>query len=238
MSSANDFVIENGVLTKYRGRGGVVVIPEGVETIKDSVFQGWEIITELTIPASVKSIGLLALYGCSGLERITMTVDLLRSCDSWECVFGGTGKTVEVLLLEEGKEPYLAVAAFRKGRTSQDWAYEEDYLVPLTEENRRDYDRFIATGEFAGFRMNEQGRLKAMVWRLAETDRPIAEEYRSLFLETLVSKFSKLVKLQDPSLVRDALAAGIVTDSTRKKITNALKKSAMPGIRDLAVQLG
>ena len=29
MSSASDFVIENGVLTEYKGPGGDVVIPEG-----------------------------------------------------------------------------------------------------------------------------------------------------------------------------------------------------------------
>ena len=33
MSSASDFVIENGVLTEYKGPGGDVVIPEGVTSI-------------------------------------------------------------------------------------------------------------------------------------------------------------------------------------------------------------
>ena len=30
MSNASDFVIENGVLTKYKGFGGKVIIPEEV----------------------------------------------------------------------------------------------------------------------------------------------------------------------------------------------------------------
>lgn len=34
MSNANDFVIEQGVLTKYTGPGGDVVIPEGVTVIE------------------------------------------------------------------------------------------------------------------------------------------------------------------------------------------------------------
>ena len=34
MSNANDFVIEQGVLTKYIGPGGDVVIPEGVTVIE------------------------------------------------------------------------------------------------------------------------------------------------------------------------------------------------------------
>ena len=38
MSNANDFVIENGVLTKYVGSGGDVVIPEGVNEIGAAAF--------------------------------------------------------------------------------------------------------------------------------------------------------------------------------------------------------
>lgn len=38
MSSASDFVIENGVLKEYRGFGGDVVIPDGVTTIGDGAF--------------------------------------------------------------------------------------------------------------------------------------------------------------------------------------------------------
>ena len=34
MSSTNDFEIENGILKKYTGPGGDVVIPDGVTTIE------------------------------------------------------------------------------------------------------------------------------------------------------------------------------------------------------------
>ena len=40
MSSASDFIIENGVLTKYVGPGGDVTIPEGVTSIGDNAFYG------------------------------------------------------------------------------------------------------------------------------------------------------------------------------------------------------
>ena len=36
----SDFVIENGVLTKYTGIGGDVVIPEDVKEIGAHVFEG------------------------------------------------------------------------------------------------------------------------------------------------------------------------------------------------------
>ena len=40
MSSASDFIIIDGVLTKYTGPGGDVVIPAGVTSIGDSAFSG------------------------------------------------------------------------------------------------------------------------------------------------------------------------------------------------------
>ena len=40
MSNPSDFIIENGVLKKYVGPGGDVVIPEGVTTIQDFAFFG------------------------------------------------------------------------------------------------------------------------------------------------------------------------------------------------------
>ena len=38
MSSASDFVIENGILTEYKGSGGDVVIPDGVTSIRSGAF--------------------------------------------------------------------------------------------------------------------------------------------------------------------------------------------------------
>ena len=40
MSSNNDFEIENGVLVKYTGAGGDVVIPDGVTSIGNGAFSG------------------------------------------------------------------------------------------------------------------------------------------------------------------------------------------------------
>ena len=41
----SDFQITNGVLTKYIGPGGKVVVPEGVTEIADRVFDGNDKIT-------------------------------------------------------------------------------------------------------------------------------------------------------------------------------------------------
>ncbi len=57
MSNPNDFVIENGVLKKYKGPGGDVVVPDGVTKIGDSAFRLSSEVTSITFPDSVTSIG-------------------------------------------------------------------------------------------------------------------------------------------------------------------------------------
>ena len=52
MENNQDFVIENGVLTKYNGPGGDVTIPESVTEIEDFAFYGCK---KLTIHAPAGS---------------------------------------------------------------------------------------------------------------------------------------------------------------------------------------
>ena len=67
-----DFRIENGVLKEYLGESGDVIIPEGVTSIGESVFDGCEGLTSVTIPSSVTSIGRGAFDGCNGLTSVTI----------------------------------------------------------------------------------------------------------------------------------------------------------------------
>ena len=71
MSNPSDFVIENGVLTRYKGSGGDVVIPDVVTSISWA-FYGCESLTSVTIPASVTSIGDSAFWGCKSLTSVTI----------------------------------------------------------------------------------------------------------------------------------------------------------------------
>ena len=68
MSNASDFIIENGVLTKYVGPGGDVVIPEGVTEIGNMAFAGCSI-KNVEIPDGVVYIGRNAFYQ-SGIESV------------------------------------------------------------------------------------------------------------------------------------------------------------------------
>ena len=60
MSNANDFIIENGVLKKYIGPGGDVVIPNGVIRIQNF---GFGYVTSVTLPEGVESIAAEAFRG-------------------------------------------------------------------------------------------------------------------------------------------------------------------------------
>lgn len=81
-----DFVIENGVLTKYTGPGGEVVITEGVTGIGSLAFLGCASLTSVTIPASVTEIGYGAFLGCNNLTAVT---------------FLGTDEQLGSILIEE-----------------------------------------------------------------------------------------------------------------------------------------
>lgn len=68
----SDFEIKNGVLVKYRGKGGKVIIPDSVTKIGWGAFAGCESLTSVTIPDSVTEIGRGAFDGCSRLASITI----------------------------------------------------------------------------------------------------------------------------------------------------------------------
>lgn len=66
----SDFTIENGVLTKYNGSGGDVIIPDGVTSIGDFAFKDCKTLTGIIIPKSTTSIGNWAFSDCSSLINV------------------------------------------------------------------------------------------------------------------------------------------------------------------------
>ena len=78
MSNASDFIIENGVLTKYVGPGGDVTIPEGITEIGDSAFSVPETadLKSISFPNSLLSIGIRAFYGQTKLKKIVFPQNL------------------------------------------------------------------------------------------------------------------------------------------------------------------
>ena len=71
-----DFTIENGVLKKYNGSGGYVVVPDGVKTIDERAFYNNLTITGVRLPDSVMQIKSFAFYACANLKEATLPSDL------------------------------------------------------------------------------------------------------------------------------------------------------------------
>ncbi len=94
MSNPNDFLIENGVLTKYQGEGGDVVIPEGVTSVGESAFYIFgrnSTLTSVVIPKGVTSIGNSAFRWCSSLTSVTISEGVTSIGDG--AFFGCSGLT-------------------------------------------------------------------------------------------------------------------------------------------------
>lgn len=72
MENKTDFLIENGVLTKYQGPGGHVVIPEGVTEIGERSFASCAALTGVTLPEGLLSIGPEGFFGCRALTGVTL----------------------------------------------------------------------------------------------------------------------------------------------------------------------
>ena len=70
--SVNEFEIDDGVLIKYNGDGGVVVIPDGVKSIGESAFRDRISLTEVVIPDSVTQISRGVFWGCAALTRVVI----------------------------------------------------------------------------------------------------------------------------------------------------------------------
>ncbi len=76
MSDIKDFVIEDGVLFEYLGKGGEVIIPQGVSVISENAFRGNGSITGIVVPEGVTILGSMIFSWCSALTHVTLPKSL------------------------------------------------------------------------------------------------------------------------------------------------------------------
>ena len=86
MSNPSDFIIENGVLTKYVGPGGDVVIPEGVTSTGNGSFRWCRSLTSITIPEGVTSIGDETFQFCHSLTSVTISEGVTNIGNNAFCI--------------------------------------------------------------------------------------------------------------------------------------------------------
>ncbi len=67
-----DFIMNGSVLTKYVGKGKVVVIPKGVTAIGSSAFAGCYEVVSVSIPYGVTRICDDAFWGCKSLTVLVI----------------------------------------------------------------------------------------------------------------------------------------------------------------------
>ena len=78
MFHPQDLVIENGVLQKYTGPGGTIVLPNGLRGIGNDAFSGRrDLEADVVIPEGVEKIGESAFYDCIKLRSVTLPESLL-----------------------------------------------------------------------------------------------------------------------------------------------------------------
>lgn len=70
------YTITNGVLTSYYGPTKYVVIPTGVTTIGEGVFENYTDMISLTLSSSVQVIDDNAFKGCTSLQKVNLGRDL------------------------------------------------------------------------------------------------------------------------------------------------------------------
>lgn len=76
--ASGDFVIEDGILTAYRGKNPEVIIPSSVTAIKKKAFYFNQTIVRVVVPDSVTSIGSGAFSQCMNLRSVRLPKGLTR----------------------------------------------------------------------------------------------------------------------------------------------------------------
>lgn len=72
MSSASDFIIEKGILVKYIGPGGDVVIPECVTEIENDAFKNCRGLRSVVLPSRITALPRNIFINCTSLTAVSI----------------------------------------------------------------------------------------------------------------------------------------------------------------------
>ncbi len=227
VSAASDYVVENGVLTKYNGKETAVTIPVGVFYIADSVFEGNTKITSVDLNgASV--IGNKAFYGCTSLKTVTDS-EHVSACGAY--AFFGTP------YLESNKAETVTIGSvLLKGRASGKVTlpdnisaiapYAFSYNTNITSVTIG--DNIVSIGEGAFFECTKLKNVSVSksvshIGAYAFDSTEFLNSYTGDFLilgnGILVSSNVTSSKVNIPETVREIAAGAFYLNNTMKKVT-------------------
>ena len=114
-TNEDDFVIQGKTLVKYRGMGGEVTVPEGVEVLAQWAFES-SYVTKVNLPETLKEIECYCFYGCRELEDITLPASLEKLGNMQAFAYNHSLKAINVA---EGNPYFVSVdgVLFNKNKT-------------------------------------------------------------------------------------------------------------------------
>ncbi len=102
----SEFTIKGTTLVKYNGKGGEVIVPDGIEKLEKEAFQ-FSAVTRVNLPETVKEIGSHCFYGCNSLTEINLPA-ALKGLEEMAQVFGDN-TALKAFSVAEGNRNYKAV---------------------------------------------------------------------------------------------------------------------------------
>ena len=237
MSNPNDFIIENGVLKKYTGPGGDVVIPDGVteigafafsgsviktlsfpdrlEIIGSYAFSGQTELEEIRLPNSIKTVCTHAFVGCAGVKTLTLPEGLavIGEAALQDCPIESIVMPASVTMIQ--KDAFLRCSKIQSAGPIGSGCH---YEFPWTEE--------IPANAFSGLRGLKKAILPATISRVGNNAFKDCKELAELTMPKTakVSKScfkgcDKLEEVKEPSEARMLLESTTENESPKQEFS-------------------
>lgn len=135
---SKDLEIVAGMLIRYNGTGGKVVIPKNVKAVKDYAFYHKENVTEVIFEEGCTEIGASAFDGCIRLSKVELPLSVkkinaraFRECISLQRIVIPRGvEFVDISVFENCQQLTLYVAANLKSRAGFEYnSKDEEYYL-------------------------------------------------------------------------------------------------------------